>query len=197
MLHDSTIKGNAIQSNGLQDHVVEVVGLEVEKHVYQPCILPLSPGIAHSQGALLDIVVPLDATTQSRLGHSASQSSVVPIIQTAWSLVLTKYTGNEDVSFGYLQSAPGGKQDLKCVHRATLSEAETLQTIVAHFENCFEESKIRQARTNGEILSSETGPLFNSIITFSEGSYGETIDPGSVFSEVTISPFAMHCSHHR
>ena len=101
------------------------------------CGLPYMIDDLTSASCSREVLVPLGPETEVRLSNSRSISSLVANIQTAWSIVLQVYTGDEDVLFGYLQLANQNITYVKYECRATRGALQTVQAAVDHFENQF------------------------------------------------------------
>ncbi len=134
-MHDVSINGQGVERRETQRRVDSLTRLEDEDDNPQSCILPSLNRTNDFVGRLSEIAVPLNAKTQTKFQTSTTQDSLIALVQTAWSLVLTKYTGSESIAFGYLQLLSRKSKDVKYVCRATINVLETVQRVIDRFKH--------------------------------------------------------------
>lgn len=173
MEEDSLLADEGQFSEKLHRPGVQLRGWENVSNDQQPCHLPYLNGKLASGGRLCEIAVPVNAEIQVWMASCGSQSLLAATVQTAWSLVLSRYSGNEGVTFGYLQRSPEAKQNLKYKCVASFGRLDSVQSVLELLQDHFNTAQTCPDQIDGANLESEDSPSFNSVVALNEGAHSD------------------------
>ncbi|KAL4874810.1 hypothetical protein BJY04DRAFT_224650 [Aspergillus karnatakaensis] len=129
------------------------------------CFLPSFGASSDGHKRPVSIKVRTSLTQNLKLLSAFEQSSLGPLLKTVWGLLLCRYTGLQDVCFGYLLHGAGPHSSdterlLTC--HLTLNESDTIRTVLKKFDvgNSIDED----IDGRGSSVNSDVYSLFNTVV---------------------------------
>ena len=130
-------------------------------------ISPLKIGSLVKNGRAV-IPIPVDHKTQVSLA-SKSLSVLQSKVETAWALVVNRFTGSNEITFSVMPPAVDQNSHPAVERLISFDTLKTLGDIIRHFEGQSSPANSHQEEYNEDALSSPTNSIFRSIIVFRKG----------------------------